>query len=288
MKKIIISSFIFICTFAIGLNGALTIPNNAQKIECQIQPVAVTQQGPNIPKSIGAGRGRSSFPNIPTGFSTSANWSGYVAARSLKHPECKAVSSVSGYWTVPQLNPSPNDAFCGIWVGIDGYKNSPTVEQIGTAHNWIGGAQTNYAWFEMYPEQAFIIAGFPVNIGDVIGAEVSYIGNHTFQLTIHNVTQSLYTTIPPAATVSYFAKRNTAEWIVEAPSMNSQIQPLSNYGSVIFSNCSTTIQGRTGSINSGRWNYNAITMSKTQGVAESVPSTLGFGGTSFSASWQNQ
>ncbi len=287
MKKTVFSSFICLCTLASGLYGTLTIPNNAQKIECQIQPVTVTPQGPNIRKSPGNSDGNSTYPHLPTMYSTSSNWSGYAAATSLKHPKDKSVSSVSGFWTVPTLFPLPNDAYTASWVGIDGY-SSQTVEQIGTLQNWISGAQENFAFFEMYPQPAFLIVGFPVNNGDVVGGDVTYLGDHIFELTLYNVTQSVYTIIPTSYTKSKIAKRNSAEWIVEAPSLNNQVLPLANYGTINFTNCQTTIKGHTGSISNRRWKYDAITMAKIKSAPESVPSSLGFGGTSFSTVWYNQ
>ncbi len=288
MKKHLISSFICLCTFASGLHASLTIPNNAQKIECQIQPVAVTPQGPNIQKSPpGTPPGRNTLPHSPTKFSTSSNWSGYAAATSLSNPSSKSVTNVSGFWTIPRLSPSANNAYTAIWVGIDGYKSS-TVEQIGTLQNWISGAQQNFAFFEMYPQGAFIIVGFPTNVGDLMGAEVSYVGNNTFQLLLLNATHSLYTIIPFSYTVSKTALRNSSEWIVEAPSLNNTVLPLANYGSVTFSNCFATINGTTGSINNSHWKNDPITMTNSKGQPKSVPSNLGFGGTMFSTIWKNQ
>ena len=126
---------------------------------------------------------------------TSTNWSGYVAASNINKPVKNTVTGVYGSWIVPNITASNNNTYSAIWVGIDGY-NSPTVEQIGTGHDYVNGVKQHYAWFEMYPGPSYTIVGFPVNVGDLISAIVEYSGNNVFTMTLINNTQKVRTTIP--------------------------------------------------------------------------------------------
>ena len=124
---------------------------------------------------------------------TSGSWAGYAVATNLKTPQDYAVSDVKGQWVVPSVSPSTSDTYSAIWVGIDGY-SSNTVEQIGTEQDSINGQPTYYAWFEMYPREAYNIDN-PVSPGDTMMAEVKYIGNGSFQLILND--KSFDSTIHP-------------------------------------------------------------------------------------------
>lgn len=232
------------------------------------------------------GNSQGTNPHIKIKESTSSNWSGYAAATSLTNPAKKVVTSVSGAWTVPALTSTPDHSYSSAWVGIDGYSSS-TVEQIGTEHDWVDGAQQNYAWFEMYPSAGYEIQGFPVSQGDVIAGVVNYIGANTFQLILINYTEQVFTIIPTQYTVSSKAKRSSAEWIVEAPSLVS-VLPLANFGTTTFMDCSATINGRTGSINNSHWRYDPLTMETPSHVTKATPSGLVSDGTGFTVTWAHE
>jgi hypothetical protein len=145
-----------------------------------------------------------------------------------------------------------------------------TVEQIGTSHNCNDDVQQNSAWFEMYPNGAYEITGFPVDNGDVISARIGYKGDNTFKMVLLNHTQGISTTVPSSYTVSTTALRSSAEWIVEAP-YSTSILPLSDFQLVTFNNCSAVIDGFSGTISSGNWQSSEITMTGANG-AEAQPS----------------
>src|SRR5579862_8520960 len=185
-------------------------------------------------------------PHIPgslklkSGQASSTNWAGYAALTNINHPANNTVTAVVGTWTVP-TDVCTQKGYAAFWVGIDGY-NSPTVEQIGTEHDCMNGKQTNYAWFEMYPRASFTINNFPLNPGDQITGTVEYQGNNVFQLTLRNDTQRIYTVIPSRYTVMVGAKRQSAEWIIEAPFLNN-ILPLADFRTGYMSQCAATING---------------------------------------------
>ena len=228
-----------------------------------------------------------SFLHVPTTNSnaakaTSSNWSGYALTGAQN-----TFSAVSGTWVVPTLQSTPDDSYSAIWVGIDGYSSS-TVEQCGTSHNWISGAQQNYAWFEMYPAGSYEIVNFPANPGDTITCSVTYVPlgfNSYYKMVLTNVTRKVTTTIPQSYTRRSNAKRSSAEWIVEAPTIgNSTIAKLSDYQTVTLTKCSATVNGVSSPIGP---NGIAITMqsSTTPTIIESVPSVLNQTQNGFTMTW---
>lgn len=226
-----------------------------------------------------------SKPHLPVKESASLNWSGYAAVTNLKNPQKKAVTKVQGTWVVPTLLCLEDEAFSAIWVGMDGYV-SQTVEQIGTEQDWSFFGQTNFAWIELYPGPLQELVGFPVNIGDEIGGEVSYLGDNEFKLTLVNYTEGVRTV--KHATVPN-ADRSSAEWIVEAPSSNKgKILPLSRFKPVYFTNCRAKINGISGPINSRAWQFDPLTMVTSKGVIKAQPSKLYDGGESFFMTWEHE
>src|SRR5579862_6318064 len=155
-------------------------PKGYKQLECVLKPI--TQRAGHVshthipgPKAVGQ--------NAKKSQATSTNWSGYVAANNLANPAKNSVSAVYGSWVVPTVSRESNNTYSAIWIGIDGY-SSPSVEQIGTAHDWVNGAVQSYAWFEMYPGGSYSINSFPLNPGDVISASVVYTGNNVFVMTL--------------------------------------------------------------------------------------------------------
>lgn len=226
-------------------------------------------------------------PRIPLKAGTSDNWSGYAAATSLTNPQKGSVSYVKGTWNVPSLTKTTNDSFTAIWVGIDGY-TSPTVEQLGTEHDWINGNPSYYAWFEMYPLDSFEISGFPLNVGDSITASVKYEDNNVFTLTIMNNTQKKFYTVPHSHTTSAAAQRSSAEWIVEAPFLNN-VLPLSHFSQINFTECTTIINNFNGVLGYHGWQQDAITMiNDTSNIRKAIPSALTPDAKGFSVVWRHE
>ena len=284
MKKLLL----LVCAFLLSINSGLMADIAATldtylQLECSIEPFTRAghqQDHEHKLKEYGT------YPHIPIEESTSLNWSGYAATPTLMHATNGSVTDVSATWTVPKLSKSTTHTYCSIWVGIDGYYNG-TVEQIGTEHDWSGNSQINYAWFEMYPNGSYQIVGFPVNVADLIGAEVKYVSANTFQLTLVNHTRNVYTIIPASYTRSSNALRSSAEWIVEAPYLNG-VLPLSNFGTVALTNCLATISGIQGGIKSTHWAFDPLTMKTTSGVIKSLPSLLSSNAESFTLTWEHQ
>lgn len=252
-----------------------------QAIECTIVPIRREEKNFSHPFIPGPKSSR-----VPSNQTSSTNWSGYVAQTNLSHSIKNSVSAVSASWIVPTIKTSANGASSSVWVGIDGYSSS-SVEQIGTDHDWSNGAQQHYAWFEMYPAGSYAINGFPVNPGDVISASVTYIGNKTFVMTIINDTKKVTFTVPTSYTKSSTALRNCAEWVIEAPYLNT-ILPLSNFGTIYMWGCMATINGINGPIGNSAWQNIGIEMVTNSGAVKDLVSALLPDKGSFFTIWQHQ
>jgi hypothetical protein len=233
--------------------------------------ILVTLLAVAIPAS--AITGTAGAPRIPVTQSTSSNWAGYAVETNLTSPANYAVTDVKGQWTVPAVSKSGGSTYSSVWVGIDGYSDG-TVEQIGTEQDWIGKA-SYYAWYEMYPNASYRIP-YAVSSGDTMTGEVKY-DNGQFVLTLNDLTKNW--TFNTTQTVSN-ALRQSAEWIVEAPSLG-KVLPLANFGTVTFTGASATLSGTTGTISS--WPNDPITM--VDGKATATPSPLSPDGSSFSVTY---
>ncbi len=219
-----------------------------------------------------------SAPHIRLKQGTSSNWSGYAVETNLNFPQNYAVSDVKGTWVVPTLLCDSNTRYSSAWVGIDGYSDG-TVEQTGTEHDCVNGNAQFSAWYEMYPRFSHTIS-LALHANDVIAAEVKYIGSTYYALTLTNKTtgQSFSTT------QRLNAKRQSAEWIAEAPSSFSGVLPLANFQTMQFSNAQATLNGIQGPISN--WPHDPLTMLNPYGM-KSTPSALSTDGSAFSATWSN-
>jgi len=221
---------------------------------------------------------------------TSLNWAGYAVETNLNSPQSGAVTDVKGSWKVPAVNcKSAPNAYSSFWIGIDGYSSS-TVEQIGTDSDCSSKKPRYYAWFEMYP-------AYPVNLnmkispGDVMIAEVQYIGNNQFTLTITDTTTSSAFPTGQTFTITQSlanAQRSSAEWIAEAPSIGASITNLANFGTVYFTSSKATLNGHPGTISDSAWQKDGITMVATNGAIKAKPSVLSTYESAFSVSWYHK
>jgi len=206
-------------------------------------------------------------PNKKVTQSTSTNWAGYSATGG-------PYTSVSSTWTQPGAACTSATTYSSFWVGLDG-DGSNTVEQTGTSADCSGGAPRYYAWYEMYPK-------YPVNLslairpGDSITGSVTVSGNGRFVLTIrNNTTGGSFSTTQRLSHAALYS----AEAIAEAPSSRSGVLPLTNFGTVSFTN--TKVNGQAiGAFNPDR--IDMVSGSTTKAQTGSLS-----GGTSFSVAWKH-
>ena len=173
---------------------------------------------------------------------TSPNWSGIVDFGG----NGQFAYWVAGKWTVPAVttNFSNSAAYSSIWDGIDG-DGSGDVIQNGTEQDsyalWFGTFSFYSAWYEFYPDGgSTTLPNFSVNPGDQIYAAswLCYDGNGQRYgcYYMENMTQGeaspVYSELGQQPAL--FAG-NSAEWIVERPTINGNLYPLAQFGFVPFS-----------------------------------------------------
>jgi hypothetical protein len=249
--------------------------------------------------------------------SESYNWSGYAVTGANG-----SVTDVKASWIVPVAAcSSAPDAYAAFWTGIDGWTSS-TVEQIGTDSDCVNlagtqlGSPTYYAWFEFYPQDAYLIGSYNsagvcesdcVSPGDAISAEVKFIGTagggfrhrsgERFTVTITDETQgwsfTTSSTVPGA-------RESSAEWIAEAPygcDTASGFCQLADFGSADYGDSFTsvantsfaTVAGKTQPLGSfGSSVQRAVMVNYPSGTTTMAqPSSPQGNGTSFAVTWDS-
>jgi hypothetical protein len=196
----------------------------------------------------------------------SQNWSGYAA-------HGKTYRSVSASWVQPTGHCTSSRTFSSFWVGLDGF-GSKTVEQTGSEADCAGGHAQYFAWYEMFPAFPVNFAN-PVRPGDHFTGSVTVTGGGHYTLVLKDTTRGWSHTIRKTLTS---ANNASAEVIAEAPSSSSGILPLTNFGTVHFSNAA--VDGAAIS----KSHAVKITMTNGSGRAKDSVSALS-GGKSFSVKW---
>ncbi len=186
-------------------------------------------------------------------------WSGGI----VFPPSGDTMKWIEGTWTFPNSN-VPAGAQDGVWysastwIGLDGDDGSGDVLQAGCdADVMITGGVTQHQyspWWEWYPAGSFWITTLPVSPGDQLSCLICvqqgsttaasiFIGNDT-----NNVSCYFSATAPAGTSLV----GNTAEWIVEALEIDTNVPELARYGSVLFTDCNAgTVGGVTVQSGSG-------------------------------------
>jgi hypothetical protein len=203
----------------------------------------------------------------------STNWSGYADTGS-------SFSKVTGSWTEPSANcSSSTTSLAAFWVGIDGF-TSGSVEQDGTLIECFRRTAFHFSWWEMFPTNAVQVVGQTVAAGDHISASVVRNGS-SYTLA---VTDSTHSANSFTRTESCSSCANTsAEWIAEAPSGSSGVEPLANFGTWTDSNSTVTAGSTSGVISS--FTDDEITMVDSSGAVKAQPGSLN-GGSGFSVTFE--
>ena len=197
-------------------------------------------------------------------------WSGYMVASDVRvdvQNRSSAVSSVSGSWVVPEVNPSENMTFSGVWVGIGGY-GEETLIQAGTEQEYVNGKAVYYAWYELLPDYLVRINNIHVQPSDTMTASISLVNENTntWTITIRDVTRGEQF----KKTFVYNSSRLSAEWVVERPKVNGTVSTLADFGNVTFTECKATLNGVTAAI--GNFSYAQLVMQEEDTPLVSVSS----------------
>ena len=256
-------------------------------VVAQIRGIPVLARGALLACALLAGCGSSSSDSAGMGSTQgvgnasasadtqSTNWTGYVRTASLG-----GFHQVSGSWTVPQPDCSAGTSTASaIWPGIGGFKaTDQTLIQAGTEQDCNGGSASYYAWWEGYPapSQDISTSGkYPVQAGDRITVTISGSALLFWNITIDDATAGwTYSTTTP-----FLAAGESAEWIVEAPTVvgigSGGQTTLSNFGRVSFSGLAAN------SAAAALTASDAIDMVNASGGVIASPSAPGAGGAAF-------
>jgi hypothetical protein len=165
-------------------------------------------------------------------------------------------------------------------VGIDGF-NSTTVEQDGTLIECYKGVAYYYSWWEMYPTNDIQTVGSTVAPGDSISASVTRSGtSYTLKLTDSTHTANSFSTTQTCSSCA----NSSAEWIAEAPSSSTGIEPLTHFSNWGESSATVTKGTTKGVISS--FTDDEITMVDSGGLVKAQPGALNASGNGFTVTWK--
>ncbi|HEY2237616.1 MAG TPA: G1 family glutamic endopeptidase [Streptosporangiaceae bacterium] len=207
---------------------------------------------------------------------TSTNWAGYADDSTGGH----TYSKITGNWAEPSASCTSTESLAAFWIGIDGYTSS-SVEQDGTLVECYRSTAYYYTWWEMYPSNAIQVVGSSVRPGDSISTSVTKSGS-SYKLTVTDSTHpanSFSTTQSCSGCAA-----SSAEWIAEAPSGSSGVEPLTNFHSWTASGATVTSGSTSGVISS--FPDDELTMINNSGAVKAQPGALNGSGNGFTVTWE--
>lgn len=198
----------------------------------------------------------------------STNWSGYAL-------DGGPFTRASGTFNVPTLTNTFGSASDSQWIGVDGDQpGNEDLIQAGVAEDFSSfGGLDIYAWWEILPASETRIESLAVQPGDSVTVTLQQLAAGSWSIgVVDNTSGQSFST-----TQAYNGRGDSAEWIVEAPTLGSgRISSLGPYTpDVTFSNMSWT---GTGTV------FNPISLSQHGGTV-SVPSPLSPDQTSFTVAY---
>lgn len=201
---------------------------------------------------------------------SSTNWSGYVVSSSKK------ITAVTTTFTVPTESKPPS-GYASTWGGIGGFGTKHLI-QAGVSEQTSGNHY--FPWYEMLPASETTISE-PVSPGDQITVTITEVTTNHWKISLNDAGHWSWT-----KTFTYSASQNSAEWILEAPTINGGQSTLPGLTPAFFGTTSTFVKGgSTETIAKG--NPTKILMVKGSGKREATPSALASNGQSFdSCAWK--
>ena len=198
---------------------------------------------------------------------TSSNWAGYAAKNG-------SFTSVGGTWTVPAVGKTDTASAETAWVGIGGVNSNDLIQSGTQAVTDASGDVTYEAWYELLPRYPHILP-VTVSANDSVSVSIARQANGQWLISFRdNTSGSSY-----QATVSYASSLSSAEWIVEQPSVRRGFIALDNFGSIVFSNATATMNGNVVDLaDSGAQKITMVNYSKQ---ALATPSGFDANGESF-------
>ena len=174
----------------------------------------------------------------------SSNWSGYI---ELNGP----FTSVTGTFSVPSLLPHiPASDLMAEWVGIDGGAGGNSLIQAGFNEVPDPNDPSNPAgfvvqpWWEILPAAETYISSVSIRPGDLVTVTVDQISGTDWRIALTDDTNGGSFTTDQ----SYNGPADTAEWILEALTVNGNIatlapfSPAATFSDLGFTGPSTELQ----------------------------------------------
>jgi hypothetical protein len=208
----------------------------------------------------------------------SLNWSGYAVT-----PTTPAVTSVTSTFVVPSAGLLP-PGFAATWVGIGGFATTDLI-QAGVAEQSLPslpllGAQY-YPWYEMLPNAEVQLSGCTgdpnctIVPGDSMAIIIQQAGTNLWTVAFANTTEHWTWN----QSFKYQSSKSSAEWITEAPSVESLQTLVAPLSTVTFGPTSKYTQAGT-SYTIAQGNPTKIILSPGL-FNEATPSALAADGQSF-------
>jgi hypothetical protein len=184
---------------------------------------------------------------LRAGLETSNTWSGGIVSA----PEGQSFQWIQGDWFVPYVAAINQNEweYMSSWIGID---NANPCQVGVTCEVYQSGNNVNtpqpFFWYEWVPDSGHEVTSITVRPGDSISALIcTPQGSGSTEASCYFLNR----TTGAATWFNFFAPNskaplvgNSAEWIVERPTLNSkegQIATLPFFGDVLFNNCEATL-----------------------------------------------
>jgi len=148
--------------------------------------------------------------------------------------------------------------YCANWIGIDGDGSGDVCQAGVECEVFQSGTSISrhiYPWWEWYPAPEVQITNLAINPGDLVTMLIctdQAAGSTTATVFFTNRTSGASTSFGITAPANTKLVGNSAEWIVEAPTVGGAQSALADYGEVFFSVCEAvtntgvTVNGGTG------------------------------------------
>jgi hypothetical protein len=183
-----------------------------------------------------------SLAQQPSNTLYSSNWSGYVDFSGATSYGSTSYYYLVNHMVIPIAQQRPGVctggwAYGSEWNGIDGW-GSPDVLQAGVEFDAYcsGSTRSAYysAWYEWYPYGEVRISGFPVVPGDDIFVEVWHTSSTQGYAYLVNYDTNQAVEVGFTAYPGYPLRGNSAEWVVEAPTVGGSLATMVDYTMIPF------------------------------------------------------
>ena len=172
---------------------------------------------------------------------TSSNWSGVVDfSGATSYNSTSTFYYVYSDYVVPVVKAATCNGvweYSSSWIGIDGYGSSDVLQAGTEADASCSGSTTSTyysAWYEWYPYGEVRVSSAPIAPGDNIFVEVWHTSSTQGYAYLVNENTGQYFDIGFTAYPGHPLIGNSAEWVVERPTVNGSLATLPTYTDDVF------------------------------------------------------